>query len=165
MNVYNDYTDQSFPRSLLSTNYYNNGTASRHNGLGDSCSGGNSRFLFVAGNDFEVALGLRIAQIEMRGQVHAVGSLVERTVESGDEEHKYLGAHTDEKHQVGPFNMGELEERSQNHYGGTPAVGVVQERLAGYAVHPLLQAVDEIEFTVCCHLDDAARSAYLISYM
>ncbi len=27
MNVYNDYTDQSFPRSLLSTNYYNNGTA------------------------------------------------------------------------------------------------------------------------------------------
>lgn len=27
MNVYNDYTDQSFPRSLLSTNYYNNGSA------------------------------------------------------------------------------------------------------------------------------------------
>ena len=27
MNVYNDYTDQSFPRSLLSSNYYNSGTA------------------------------------------------------------------------------------------------------------------------------------------
>ncbi len=27
MNVYNDYTDQSFPRSLLSTSYYNTGTA------------------------------------------------------------------------------------------------------------------------------------------
>lgn len=27
MNVYNDYTDQNFPRSLLSTNYYNNGDA------------------------------------------------------------------------------------------------------------------------------------------
>ena len=27
MNVYNDYTDQSFPRSLVSTPYYNNGSA------------------------------------------------------------------------------------------------------------------------------------------
>ena len=27
MNVYNDYTDQSFPRSLLSSSYYNSGTA------------------------------------------------------------------------------------------------------------------------------------------
>ena len=85
-------------------------------------------------------------------QVHAVGCLVKRTVEGGNEEHDYLSSHAEEQHEVGSWQVGQLEERTKNHDGCTPAVGIVHERLAWHAVEPLLQTIDDIEFTVLCHV-------------
>ena len=47
--------------------------------------------------------------------------------------------------------MCELEERTENHDGSAPTVGVVQEGLSRNAVHPLLQTVDDIVFTILSH--------------
>jgi hypothetical protein len=89
----------------------------------------------------------------VRRQFHAVGRLVEGTVEGCDEEHHHLSSHTQEQHEVGTRQVGQLKQRTENHDGGAPAVGVVHERLSGDTIQPLLQAVDDIEFTVSCHID------------
>ena len=93
-----------------------------------------------------------VVEVHVRGQILAVLGLVERTVEAGDEEHEHLGAHTQEQPEVGSRQVGELEERTKNHNRGTPAIGIVHERLSGDAVEPLLQAVDYVEFAVFSHL-------------
>ena len=52
--------------------------------------------------------------IHMRGQLHTVGCLVERTVKGRDKEYEHLCTHTDEQHQVGSRQVGQFKERTQN---------------------------------------------------
>ena len=47
--------------------------------------------------------------IYMRREFLAVGGLVERTVEGGEEEHEYLGTHSEEQHEVCSRQVGEFE--------------------------------------------------------
>ena len=95
---------------------------------------------------FQTVLSPRNAHdfAHMRRQLHAVGCLVERTVEGGDEEHNDLSAHAEEQHEVGSRQVGQFEERTQDDDGGAPAVCVVHERLARHAVEPLLQTIDNV---------------------
>ena len=51
----------------------------------------------------------------MRRQVAAVCRLVERTVETGDEEHQHLGTHTEEQPEVGTRHVGQLEQSTEDH--------------------------------------------------
>ena len=82
--------------------------------------------------------GLEIFQVdELIGQL--VVLRVEGAVETGNEEHKDLRAHADEQHQVGTGDVRQLEERSEDDDGRTPAVGVVHECLARHGIHPVLQ--------------------------
>ena len=43
-------------------------------------------------------------------QLHAIGRLIKRTVEGGDEEHEHLGSHTQEEEKVGTWQVGQFEE-------------------------------------------------------
>ena len=54
------------------------------------------------------------------GQFLANFVLVEGPVEGGEEEHHYLGAHTDEEHEVTSRQVGELEQRTEDNDRGTP---------------------------------------------
>ena len=89
--------------------------------------------------------------VNMCRQVLAILGLVERTVESREEEHQHLSAHTGKQHEVGTRKVGELEECTENYDRRTPAIGIVEECLSGNAIHPLLQMIDYIELTVNCH--------------
>ena len=81
--------------------------------------------------------GLQILQVdELIGQLGVLG--VEGTVETGYEEHEDLRAHTDEQHQVSTRDVRQLEERTEDNDGSTPAVGVVHECLARHGIHPVL---------------------------
>ena len=93
----------------------------------------------------EVLLG------EMRRKLTSVGSLVERTVEGGDEKHQHLGAHSEEKHDVCSRKVGQFEQCSEDNNRGTPAICVVEERLSGHAVHPFLHTIDKVELAVFSH--------------
>ena len=108
-----------------------------------------SSSLFVSG--IVHLTGLKILFSEPRRHHTTVGSLVKRTVESRNEEDEDLGAHTDEEHDIGTREMGQLKQRSKDDDGRTPTVSIIEECLACHGIHPFLQAVDEIIFTVCCH--------------
>ena len=88
----------------------------------------------------------------MSRQIHAISCLVKRTVESRDKEHEYLSAHTQEQEEVGSRQVGQFKQCTKDHDRGTPTIGIVEERLSGYAIHPLLQTVYDIEFAILCHL-------------
>ena len=98
-----------------------------------------------------LALGCLVGK-GVRREVFPVGRLVERTVEGGNEEHYHLGTHAKVEHDVCAGQVGELEERSEDNYRRAPAIRVVEEGLARYAVEPFLQAVDYVELAVYCHL-------------
>ena len=88
----------------------------------------------------------------VRGQVHAVGRLVERPVEGRKKEHHYLCSHAEEEHEVGTGQVCKLEKGTKDNDRCAPTVCVVEESLSGNAIHPLLQTIDEVVFTVRCHL-------------
>ena len=89
----------------------------------------------------------------MEFQIHAIRRLVERTVEGSQEEHEHLGTHTQEQEEVSSGQVRQLKKRTQNNDRGTPRIGIVQKGLTRHTIHPLLQAVYKIQFTVCCHCD------------
>ena len=97
---------------------------------------------------FAAILALHII---MSRQFATVLGLVERAVERREEEHDDLRAHTYEHHQIGTRQVSQLEQCAENYYRSTPAIGIVEERLSGNAVHPLLQMVNYIVFAVNCH--------------
>ena len=72
----------------------------------------------LVGLDFRLLFILVFTQV--RRQVHAVGSLVERTVKSRDEEHEHFRTHTQEEEEVSTRQVGELEQRTKDHNTGTP---------------------------------------------
>ena len=75
---------------------------------------------------------------------------VEGTVKCREEEHHDFRSHADEEHDVAARQVGQFEERTEDNDGGTPRVGIVQEGLSRHAVHPVLQADDDVYFS--CHL-------------
>ena len=84
-------------------------------------------------------------------QIHTVRRLVEGTVKGGEEEHDDLSTHTQIQEEVGSRQVGQFKQGTQDNDRGTPAIGIVQECLARHAVHPFLQLIDEIQFTILCH--------------
>ena len=48
--------------------------------------------------------------------------------------------------------MYQFEQCTQHNNRGTPAICIVQKGLSGHAIHPLLQPIDDIMFTVSRHL-------------
>ena len=52
---------------------------------------------------------LKILISDMCRELTSLGSLVERTVEGGNEEHHHLGTHAEEQHEIGTRQVGKLE--------------------------------------------------------
>ena len=46
----------------------------------------------------------------MSGKLHAIGSLVERTVEGGQEEHEHFGSHSEEQEEVCSRQVSQFEQ-------------------------------------------------------
>ena len=88
-----------------------------------------------------------LVRFNVLGQFLAHFVAVEGTVEGSEEEHDNLCAHTDEEHDVAALNMCEFEQGTQDNDGCTPTVCVIEESLSWYAVHPVLEASDDIDFS------------------
>jgi hypothetical protein len=48
--------------------------------------------------------------------------------------------------------MGQLKEGTSDYDRGTPTVSIVKECLTRHTIHPLLQAVYDIEFAIIAHI-------------
>ena len=87
-----------------------------------------------------------LIRFDVFGKFFAHFISVEGTVESSEEEYDNLCAHTDKEHNIATLDMCEFEEGTQDNDGCAPTVCVIEEGLSRYAVHPILQADDDIDF-------------------
>ena len=98
----------------------------------------------IIGNTPRLQIFLRY----MSRKLSAISSLIERTVESRQEEHDNLSAHSQEDHQFGSGKMRQREESTCNNDTRTPTICIVQESLSRNTIHPLLQTIYNIIFTI-----------------
>ena len=64
--------------------------------------------------------------------------------------------------------MSQLKQCSEDNDRRAPTIGIIQKRLSRHAVHPFLQKIYYIIFTICCHITSLifliSDSLYLQGY-